>query len=65
MIRLSEVQEKNANILRQEINSLLLKEAIQVIPAEESKKEFFSQYFLIPKKWGGIRPILDLRCSQC
>ncbi len=62
-IRQSKVQAENANVLREEIHFLLLKEAIQKVPAKESNKGFFSQYFLIPKKgeayglfWTSERP---------
>lgn len=50
-----------ALVLRQEVHSLLEKGAIS--PVERSKRQggFYSDYFLVPKKDGGIRPILDLR----
>jgi len=48
-------------VLQNEIDSLLLKRAIRVVPIEESQQGFYSCYFLIPKKGGSLRPILDLR----
>ncbi|MGL5643349.1 MAG: reverse transcriptase domain-containing protein, partial [Metamycoplasmataceae bacterium] len=50
-----------ASVLRQELSSLLLKGAIEEVPKSESEKGFFSRYFIVPKKDGGLRPILDLR----
>ncbi|MGL4249587.1 MAG: reverse transcriptase domain-containing protein, partial [Aeromonas sp.] len=50
-----------ASVLRQELSSLLLKGAIEEIPPTDVEQGFFSRYFLVPKKGGGLRPILDLR----
>lgn len=50
-----------ADILRREIGTLLEKGAI--VPVEKTTQEggFYSIYFLVPKKDGGLRPVLDLR----
>ncbi len=32
-----------------------------MVPPAQSESDFYSRYFLIPKKDGGLRPILDLR----
>jgi hypothetical protein len=50
-----------ASVLQQEISSLLLKGAIEEITPGETERGFYSRYFLVPKKGGGLRPILDLR----
>ena len=50
-----------ADVLRDEIASLLDKKAIRVVPQEQSGTGFYSRYFLVKKKGGGMRPILDLR----
>ena len=55
------VQGEAAAVLREEINSLLNKRAIRVVPALETNKGWYSCYFVVPKKDGGRRPILDLR----
>ena len=47
--------------LQEEIHSLLQKHAIQVVPHSQAGNGFYSRYFSVPKKGGGIRPILDLR----
>ncbi len=40
---------------------LLAKDAIEPVPPAEMRQEFYSPYFIVPKKGGGLRPILDLR----
>ncbi|KAI2646886.1 ORF V: Enzymatic polyprotein [Labeo rohita] len=40
---------------------LLAKDAIEPVPPAEMKSGFYSPYFIVPKKSGGLRPILDLR----
>lgn len=44
-----------------EMQSLLAKGAVRVVPREEAHQGFFSHYFLVPKKGGKVvHPILDL-----
>ncbi len=50
-----------ASVLQQELSSLLQKGAIEEIPQSDIEQGFFSRYFLVPKRDGGLRPILDLR----
>ncbi len=50
-----------ASVLQQELSSLLQKGAIEEVPQSEVEQGFFSHYFLVPKRDGGLRPILDLR----
>ncbi len=50
-----------ASVLQQELSSLLLKGAIEEVPQSDLERGFFSHYFLVPKRDGGLRPILDLR----
>ncbi|XP_078242251.1 uncharacterized protein LOC140708067 [Pogona vitticeps] len=47
--------------LQTEIYNLLQKHAAELVPHEYATDGFFSRYFAIPKKDGGIRPILDLQ----
>ncbi len=56
------VQGENTRVLRSEVMTLLEKEAIEMVPPALSESGFYSRYFLVPKKDGGLRPILDLRC---
>ncbi|KAI2668522.1 Transposon Tf2-11 polyprotein [Labeo rohita] len=37
------------------------KEAIEVVPPHDRESGFYSRYFIVPKKDGGLLPILDLR----
>ena len=47
--------------LSQEIAELLQKRAVEYVPDSDRPRGFYSRYFLITKKDGGLRPILDLR----
>ena len=47
--------------LAAEVARLLEKGAITTVPSHESHLEFYSRYFLVSKKSGEKRPILDLR----
>ncbi len=55
------VAVRNAPVLREEIAVLLAKDAIEPVPPAEWRQGFYSPYFIIPKKRGGLRPILDLQ----
>ncbi len=55
------VAAQNAPVLREEIAVLLAKDAIEPVPPAEMRQGFYSPYFIVPKKGGGLRPILDLR----
>ncbi|XP_049331019.1 uncharacterized protein LOC125799099 [Astyanax mexicanus] len=57
----SQARGNAASFLEAEIASLLEKGAIQVVPPTQSRSGFYSRYFIVPKKGGGMRPILDLR----
>ncbi len=55
------VQGENARVLCSEVMTLLEKGAIEMVPPALRGSGFYSRYFLVPKKDGGLRPILDLR----
>ncbi len=55
------VAVQNTPVLREEIAVLLAKDAIEPVPPAERRQGFYSPYFIVPKKRGGLRPILDLR----
>ncbi|KAL0200730.1 hypothetical protein M9458_003917, partial [Cirrhinus mrigala] len=57
----SHTEESSAHILKDEIAALLQKGAVRVVPPHLSSQGFYSRYFLVPKKDGSLRPILDLR----
>ncbi|XDV42419.1 hypothetical protein PO909_011085 [Leuciscus waleckii] len=48
-------------VMEQEVNTLLEKGAIEYVPPSSRETGFYSRYFIVPKKDGGLRPILDLR----
>ena len=50
-----------AIILGQELSALLAKGAIEPVDPLLQARGFYSKYFLVPKKTGGFRPVLDLR----
>ncbi len=50
------VQGENARVLRSEVMTLLEKGAIEMVPPALSESGFYSRYFLVPKKDGGLRP---------
>jgi hypothetical protein len=61
-VRMTVVSDPNSSLaLRQEVAQLLEKGAIEPVDWSERLSGFFSIYFIIPKKDGGVRPILDLR----
>ncbi len=57
----TEVAPQQVLAMEQEIKSLLEKEAIEYVPHSNRETGFYSRYFIVPKKDGGLRPILDLR----
>ncbi len=57
----TEVALQQVLALEQEIKALLEKEAIEYVPHSNRETGFYSRYFIVPKKDGGLRPILDLR----
>ncbi|KAI2655955.1 Transposon Ty3-G Gag-Pol polyprotein [Labeo rohita] len=57
----TEVGSAQALVLEQEVTTLLSKGAIELVPPLQRESGFYSRYFVVPKKDGGLRPILDLR----
>ncbi|KAI2657205.1 hypothetical protein H4Q32_021306 [Labeo rohita] len=55
------VNPEQGLVMEQEVETLLRKEAIEVVPPHNRESGFYSRYFIVPKKDGGLRPILDLR----
>lgn len=61
-IRVTTVSDRSKKeVLRLEITSLLSKGAVRRLEPSEQLSGFYSTYFIVPKKDGGYRPILDLR----
>ena len=49
------------SVLLEEVQDLLRKRAIELVPESDKEKGFYSRFFLVPKKDGGLRSILNLR----
>lgn len=60
-VRFTTVKAYDAPVLREEIAVLLAKDAIEPVSPADMRTGFYSLYFIVPKKGGGLRPILDLR----
>ncbi len=60
-IRFTSVKAVDAPVLRAEIAVLLAKDAIEPVTPADMRSGFYSPYFIVPKKSGGLRPILNLR----
>ena len=46
--------------LRVELQSLMAKGAVSQVPTDMEQSGFYSHFFTVPKKDGGLRPILNL-----
>ncbi len=55
------VANKDIHVLHAEIVDLLAKDEIQPVPPANMKSGFYSPYFIVPKKSGELRLILDLQ----
>ncbi|KAL0197554.1 hypothetical protein M9458_006094, partial [Cirrhinus mrigala] len=55
------VSPEQGLVMEQEVDTLLRKEAIEVVPPHDRESGFYSRYSIVPKKDGGLRPFLDLR----
>ncbi len=60
-VHFTSVKAVDTHVLRAEIAVLLAKDAIELVPPADMRSGFYSPYFIVPKKSGGLRPILDLR----
>uniref|UniRef100_A0A8C6PQJ6 ribonuclease H n=1 Tax=Nothobranchius furzeri TaxID=105023 RepID=A0A8C6PQJ6_NOTFU len=58
----SQVQSQTLEL---ELRDLLSKDAISRVPRRQELSGFYSPYFVVPKKSGGMRPILDLSLFNC
>ncbi len=60
-VHFTSVKAVDTHVLRAEIAVLLAKDAIELVPPADMGSGFYSPYFIVLKKSGGLRPILDLR----
>ncbi len=59
------VHPEQGQLMEQEVHSLLVKEAIERVLLPDRESGFYSRYFIVPKKDGRLRLILDLRHLNC
>ena len=50
-----------AQVLDAELEQMLSKGAVELVPAHQRECGYYSRYFLVPKKGGDFRPILNLK----
>ena len=55
------LDKEKFRLLSEEVQSLLLKNVIEEIPPTQSTPGFYSRLFLVPKKTGGMRPVIDFK----
>ena len=55
------VHRKGTELLSNEVKDLLWKGAIVLTPLDQVRSGYYSTYFLVPKKDGGLRLILNLK----
>ena len=60
-VRQTHVSAKDTIILNQEVEKLLEKEVIEPVPLAELNQGFYSTFFLVPKKTGDLRSVINLK----
>ena len=60
-VKETHVNVQNLPILLQEVKKLLEKSAIEPVPLHDIQRGFYSTIFLVPKKTGDLRPVINLR----
>ncbi|MCG8093560.1 MAG: hypothetical protein JAZ17_08020, partial [Candidatus Thiodiazotropha endolucinida] len=60
-MRQTNANAKDLDILLSEVNKLLRNGAIEPVPPEKMQAGFYSTFFLVPKKSGEMRPVINLR----
>ena len=58
VLKFPQSETKTLNI---EVEKMIAKQAVSQVPKEEANKGFKSQLFAVPKKDGGMRPIINLK----
>ena len=60
-IKENKLSKEKLLIIQQEVKELLQKGAIEPVPQEHINQGFYSTLFLVPKKTGELRPVINLR----
>ena len=59
--RVGVCSSEEQRLINEEISKMLSKGAITELPLEEAHYGFYSSLFLVPKKDGGVRPVINLK----
>ena len=60
-IKHTSVNARNIPIILAEVEDLIEKNAIEIVPQAEIHQGFYSTLFLVPKKTGDLRPVINLK----
>ncbi|VDI62494.1 Hypothetical predicted protein [Mytilus galloprovincialis] len=60
-IKHTSVNARNLPIILAEVEDLIEKNAIEIVPQAEIHQGFYSTLFLVPKKTGDLRPVINLK----
>lgn len=60
-VKYTSVPAKNQEILDMEVKELLQKHAVEYVPLNDIQNGFYSTFFLVPKKTGDLRPVINLK----
>lgn len=60
-IKATNVSVKDQKNLDLEVQKLLEKHAVEIVPSSQALTGFYSTFFLVPKKNGKMRPVINLR----
>ena len=60
-VRQTNASAQNLSILQLEVDKLLQKGAIEPVPLGQMQTGFYSTFFLVTKKTGELRPVINLR----
>lgn len=60
-VKKTSIATAQIDVLLKEVEELLSKNAIEIVPQQEKLSGFYSTFFLVPKKCGKMRPIINLR----
>lgn len=55
------VNKEKLHIIQLEVKELLQNRAIEVVPPSQTETGFYSTLFLVKKKTGDLRPVINLR----